>query len=181
MLPHINFLGLPLPMYSTMVVLGYVAAIIYLKVYAFRREGVDRISQNRLMFVSLLSFAALALSALIFNSFFHSIKEGRLVVGGITWLGGVIGVIPAAFLLIHKFVPKDKGNAISRFSQMMPGLVVAHAFGRIGCFLGGCCYGEPTSSFLGVSFPAGSLAGKQYPDKSVAEALTKVIKTTIPF
>jgi len=178
MLPHIHFLGLPLPMYATMVVIGAIAAVIYLKLFTFKRERVDRISQNRLMFVSILSFAALALSALIFNSFFHSIEEGRFVIGGITWLGGVIGVIPAAVFLIHKFVPKDRGNAINRFSNMVPGLVIAHAFGRIGCFLGGCCYGDPTSSFLGVSFPAGSLAGKQYPDKSVAEELTKVVEST---
>ena len=101
MLPHIHFLGLPLPMYSTMVVLGFVAAVIYLKLFTFKKERIDRISQNRLMFVSILAFAALAISALIFNSFFHSIEEGKIVVGGITWLGGVIGVIPAAVILIH--------------------------------------------------------------------------------
>ena len=27
-------------------------------------------------------------------------------------------------------------------------------FGRIGCFLAGCCYGVPTSSLVGVRFPA---------------------------
>ena len=25
-------------------------------------------------------------------------------------------------------------------------------FGRIGCFMAGCCYGKPTESFLGVTF-----------------------------
>jgi phosphatidylglycerol:prolipoprotein diacylglycerol transferase len=32
-------------------------------------------------------------------------------------------------------------------------ITVAHAFGRIGCFFAGCCYGKPTDSFLGVQFP----------------------------
>jgi phosphatidylglycerol:prolipoprotein diacylglycerol transferase len=31
-------------------------------------------------------------------------------------------------------------------------------FGRIGCFLGGCCFGLPSHSPLAVSFPAGSAA-----------------------
>jgi phosphatidylglycerol:prolipoprotein diacylglycerol transferase len=33
---------------------------------------------------------------------------------------------------------------------------------KIGCFLGGCCYGRETSSFLGVQFPTGSFAAQKY-------------------
>ncbi len=40
-----------------------------------------------------------------------------------------------------------------------PGIVIAHAISRIGCFLNGCCYGRPTDSWLGVSFPPESPAG----------------------
>ncbi len=178
MLPHIHLLGLPLPTYSLMIVLGIVAALIYMRVAILRREGIDRITYNRILFVSVISFIVLALSAFIFNSFFHSIEEGKLVMGGITWLGGVIGVIPAAIYFIHVFVPKDKGNAINRFSTMLPGLVIAHALGRVGCFLGGCCYGGLTDGALGVSFPAGSSAGKLYPDKNAAEELIKVVTNT---
>lgn len=29
---------------------------------------------------------------------------------------------------------------------------IVHGFGRIGCFMAGCCYGMPTDSFLGVIF-----------------------------
>ena len=32
-------------------------------------------------------------------------------------------------------------------------ILIAHAFGRVGCFFAGCCYGKPTDSFLGVQFP----------------------------
>ena len=34
-------------------------------------------------------------------------------------------------------------------------MVLAHAFGRIGCFFAGCCFGIPTESFLGVMFHSG--------------------------
>ena len=37
-------------------------------------------------------------------------------------------------------------------------IVMAHGFGRIGCFFAGCCYGVPTDSFLGVTFPGHSHA-----------------------
>lgn len=44
------------------------------------------------------------------------------------------------------------------FDLFMPSVAVAQGFGRIGCFLAGCCYGAETSCALGVVFPAGSLA-----------------------
>ena len=176
MLPHIHLLGLPLPMYSVMVAVGAIACLIYFKVFMIKREKIERITENRLIFISILGFIVLGVSAFIFNSIFHSIEEGKLSFGGITWLGGVIGIIPAMYYFIHILVPKDKGNAINRFSTMLPGLVIAHAFGRLGCFFGGCCFGGRTDSFLGVSFPAGSLAGSLYPDTS--STATKVVETT---
>jgi phosphatidylglycerol---prolipoprotein diacylglyceryl transferase len=34
---------------------------------------------------------------------------------------------------------------------------LAHAFGRLGCFFAGCCWGAPTDGVLGVQFPAESV------------------------
>ena len=33
-------------------------------------------------------------------------------------------------------------------------ITIGHAFGRIGCFFAGCCYGDYTDSIFGVVFPA---------------------------
>ena len=30
---------------------------------------------------------------------------------------------------------------------------IVHAIGRLGCFFAGCCYGKPTDSFIGLTFP----------------------------
>lgn len=35
---------------------------------------------------------------------------------------------------------------------------MAQGFGRIGCFLAGCCYGRETTLPIGVVFPSGSMA-----------------------
>lgn len=35
---------------------------------------------------------------------------------------------------------------------MIPSVALAQAFGRIGCFLAGCCYGRETDSWCGVVF-----------------------------
>jgi phosphatidylglycerol:prolipoprotein diacylglycerol transferase len=40
----------------------------------------------------------------------------------------------------------------------IPFVCYMHAWGRLGCFMAGCCHGAPTDSFLGVQFPADSPA-----------------------
>ena len=35
---------------------------------------------------------------------------------------------------------------------MMPSVALAQGFGRIGCFLAGCCYGKETESAIGIVF-----------------------------
>lgn len=37
-------------------------------------------------------------------------------------------------------------------------IVLGHAFGRLGCWFAGCCWGAPTDAAWGVRFPAESLA-----------------------
>jgi prolipoprotein diacylglyceryltransferase len=39
-----------------------------------------------------------------------------------------------------------------------PALALGHAFGRLGCFAAGCCFGKETASRVGVAFPRGSVA-----------------------
>lgn len=41
-------------------------------------------------------------------------------------------------------------------------IALAHAFGRLGCFLGGCCFGAVTESPLAVRFPQWSAAYRQH-------------------
>jgi phosphatidylglycerol---prolipoprotein diacylglyceryl transferase len=60
-------------------------------------------------------------------------------------LGGVIALI--IYLLINHIDmmrPMDIGGTV---------LMLAHAIGRMGCFLTGCCYGIPTNSWIGIKFP----------------------------
>ncbi len=173
--PHITIGPFIFPSYTLMLILGAISFALYYIFNVEKREKMNKITSNRLLFTSLVGFAVLGFSALVFNSVFHSIEEGKLVIGGITWLGGVIGVIPAMYFLIHFIVPKERGNEINRFSTMLPGLVIAHAFGRVGCFLGGCCYGGPTNLPIGVVYPAGSLAGHDYPDLSTIPVTETVL------
>lgn len=142
---------------------GGIAFLLVTYALMYRREKVKDHTFIRVLIVSIPGAIVLYLSAFFFNSLFHSIEAGKLEIGGITWLGGVIGAFPFMIFLIHKFVPAAKGNALTYFSLMVPGIVIAHGLGRLGCFFAGCCYGGVTDSIFGVSFPAGSHAAHQYP------------------
>jgi phosphatidylglycerol:prolipoprotein diacylglycerol transferase len=74
--------------------------------------------------------------------------------GGLTFYGGFLLATPVLILYaIWKKVPLLRGMDI-----IAPALMVGLAFGRIGCFLNGCCYGEECSLSWGASFPYGSNA-----------------------
>lgn len=38
------------------------------------------------------------------------------------------------------------------FDVVMPSVAIAQGFGRLGCFLAGCCYGRETDSWCGIAF-----------------------------
>ncbi len=45
---------------------------------------------------------------------------------------------------------------------LVPPIAVGIFLTKIGCFLGGCCFGKETNSFPGVRFPADSLAAQKF-------------------
>ena len=160
-----------LPMFSLMVFLG-VMTFTFLSIYLVeKREKTDAKTVNRLLIAAAIGFAALFVFAFLFDGIFHSIEEGKLSFGGITWLGGVVGGFPVFLLMIHLLCPKCRGRATYYFGLFIPGLALAHGIGRIGCFLGGCCHGEPTDSFLGIVFPFDSPAWESYPNADGSASL----------
>ena len=69
------------------------------------------------------------------NGFFQGILS--LLMEGMVFYGGLIGGILGIFLTARK----KKKNILEFTDLMAPCFCVAHAFGRIGCLLAGCCYG----------------------------------------
>lgn len=57
--------------------------------------------------------------------------------GGSVFYGGLLGGLLAGFIYCKK-----KKVDLREYSDICaPGIPLFHTFGRIGCFLGGCCYG----------------------------------------
>ena len=74
-----------------------------------------------------------------------------LWVGHRSAYGGMLAGVAAAAL-----VARLRRLNVPRFLDAgAPGLAFATCLARLGCFLGGCCFGRPTASLLGVRFPEG--------------------------
>ena len=78
---------------------------------------------------------------------------------GFVVYGGIIGGIFAGFLYC-----KIRGlRFLEYFDLVMPSIALAQAFGRMGCFLAGCCYGKETSFPLHVVFTQSAYAPNGVP------------------
>jgi phosphatidylglycerol:prolipoprotein diacylglycerol transferase len=76
--------------------------------------------------------------------------------GGLTYYGGLIAAsIFGIWFLKREGVPLQRGMDIAAIS-----ISVGLVFGRLGCFLGGCCFGVHTDHPFGLSFPAFSPASE---------------------
>lgn len=73
----------------------------------------------------------------------------RYITGsGFVVFGGIIG----GALTIYGYCKWKKMDFLAYLDLMIPSVALAQGFGRIGCFLAGCCYGKETDSPLGVVF-----------------------------
>jgi phosphatidylglycerol:prolipoprotein diacylglycerol transferase len=73
----------------------------------------------------------------------------RLWDGGLVFYGTFVTVIPMCWIYSRVY----KLPALKFLDLAAPGLIVGQAFGRIGCFLSGCCYGKICSLPWAVHFP----------------------------
>ena len=69
--------------------------------------------------------------------------------GGLVFYGGFLFAALAAIW----FVRRNKLNFWQLADACAPSVALGHAFGRLGCFMNGCCYGKACSLPWAVRFP----------------------------
>ena len=155
-----------IPMYDIMIGVGVLSMIIYVTIRFEKKDGFTHKQTNKLLYILAASLILALVSSYLFDGIFHSIQEGKLTFGSITFIGGLIGGLAAFLILLKYFYKDDNKDVRTIMNTIITGVVLAHAFGRIGCFLAGCCFGIPTESFLGVVFPHGH-AASAFPDTAI--------------
>ena len=157
MLPSFQALGLTIPMYGVMSALGMLAAFVLL---GLTRKH-TRFSEDQALSAALWAIIMGFLGAKVLywiveidqiiadpSYLLHTLREGFVFYGAL--IGGLGGV---AIYSLRKKLP-----FFSLTDYFIPGLVIGHAFGRIGCFFAGCCYGMECETPISVVFPAGGAA-----------------------
>lgn len=127
-----------------------------------KRFGVSGESITNL---ALLTLIMVVLGARLLYVIFHWGEFNRDLLGIIAfWRGGLGGLMffggfILALVVGILYVRHEKMPIYKILDAIAPSLVLGEGLTRIGCFLNGCCFGKPTSSFLGVVFPYHSAAG----------------------
>lgn len=161
----IPFTSLTIKGFGLMMVLGFIAAMIVIhKLSKGLGHNPDNIKSAALY--SLISGIAGARIFYVIH-YWDSFKDNPIEAlyvwqGGLELLGGVLTALATIILYLRKHkLP------IRRYMDILAiGLMIALAFGRVGCLFNGCCFGKPAELPWSITFPYNSIPynSQAYPD-----------------
>ncbi len=154
---EIPFTHLTVKSYGLMMVIGFLSAVFLIRHLSRNITPNPQLITN----AALYSLIAGVLGARLFYVIHYpeKFKTEPLSVFAI-WEGGLelLGGIALAVTVIVVYTRYHKLPIRKYLDIIAIGLMLALAFGRIGCFLNGCCFGRPTNLPWGIRFPYGSHA-----------------------
>ena len=149
--------GFPVHWFGVMMALGFVAGLLNW-VWLGRSEGRGFNYGSDLLFWIMVSGVLGARTAYVLSDLKSFLAEPwtilRIDQGGLVYYGGLIGAIAATTV----FARMRREAVWSLFDFVVTSVPLAHAFGRIGCLLNGCCFGKPAALWCAVRYPAASPA-----------------------
>jgi len=135
-----------------MMALGFLAGLANW-VHLGRKEGRDFSFCSDLLFWVMVSGVVGARLAFVAADWEHYSKDPlgifRVDQGGLIFYGGLICAAVALFFFAR--ARKQKFSSLVDFT--ITSVPAAHAFGRAGCFLNGCCFGALSGRLPGVCYP----------------------------
>lgn len=136
--------------------------LVLLVLYGCSRSGLSSFQVNErlvpaLPFCLLFGVVFAGTSDTLFHDGFQAVLHhpfGR----GVNYFGWLFGCV--IFLFVFGRLWRISATAL--LEVFVPACLPAQAIGRIGCCLGGCCYGMPVDPTWGVVYPEGSLPFSAY-------------------
>ncbi len=149
---------LSVQLYGVLIAIGIVGCLAVLYIYT-TKKGMPTKLQDFIFFIGVFAIAIGFLFAKLFQAFYNWIENPsagfNFANAGITVMGGLIGGA-GSFLLVYflvgkfYFKGKDKNLHIKQFNNLLGVapccITLAHAFGRLGCLMAGCCHGTLLST-----------------------------------
>jgi phosphatidylglycerol:prolipoprotein diacylglycerol transferase len=148
-----DFHGFGLPTYGLLVSIGVIVGLMVVFKVA-RQQGLDPEQMWNLGALVILAGILGAKVLLIVDDWgYYSRHPHEIFSLNVLQSGGVFsGGLVAAILVAFWYVRKNRLPFLRICDTFAPGVAIGHAFGRMGCFAAGCCYGRPTSEPWGVTF-----------------------------
>ena len=141
--------------YGLMIAVGVLAAVLLATYRAKKRGMSDDIVYGIGVTVLLAGFlGAKLLYCLLDIGTFLKNPLSMLSGSGFVVYGGIVAGALAAII----YCRVKKVRFLPYLDLVAPSVAIAQGFGRIGCFLAGCCYGRETTAWFGVVFPENSIA-----------------------
>lgn len=147
MYPYFYFV---IPSYTLLAFIGGTAALflVYTKLERYQVQFTSFLYMALLCFLGAIAgskilFAITQIPWLINNFSFINLVL-LIPQSGFVFYGGLFGVIAALMFATRK----DADYRRRVFRMVVPSMPLFHAFGRIGCFLAGCCYGKSLATPL---------------------------------
>ena len=142
---------IPIRMYGLMIGLGFLLGI----TLASRRAKKEGIDPERILDMGVyLLLAAIVGSRLLYvlttlpEFAGNPLDVFAIWKGGLVFYGGLLAAVPTGIWYVRKHnLPVWQTADI-----MAPSIALAHAFGRLGCFFAGCCYGAPCTGPACITF-----------------------------
>lgn len=142
---------IPIKSYGTMIAIGIVFAMVLAQKRA-KKRGIDDEPIIDIAIYGILGGVFGAKLLFILTELPIIIKNPpdlmEFLLYGFVLYGAIIGGAFAAYI----YCRSKKISFLTYFDLTAPSIAFAQAFGRIGCFLAGCCYGKETGCSLGVEF-----------------------------
>ena len=158
MWPFIELFGIKLPSYGLCMAIGLFLSC-YISMIRARKNNLN-VNSFIIIVACAIAFGLLGAKLLylliscdikVVFSNIHNGDFSDFANSGQVFYGGLIGGFVGALIGIQ--ISGEKKNLSLYLDSIIPTIPLGHAFGRIGCFFGGCCYGIPYSGFCSVTFP----------------------------
>ncbi|MDE5942610.1 MAG: prolipoprotein diacylglyceryl transferase, partial [Clostridia bacterium] len=155
--PLFTIFGRGVYLYGICLALGIIACFIFLYI-TMKKKKFNDASIDMIIFIGFFGTAFGIFAAMLFQSVYNYIDNpaAGFHLSGMTFIGGLIGGVVSFLgvynLYIYVIHPRTKIGWLkpelnATLSDALPfipiAITIAHAFGRLGCFFGGCCYGAP--------------------------------------
>lgn len=157
MLPNINIFGKEISFYTISIIVGAFVVLAFHQINT-KKKGYDEIFMLFILLFSMIGIFvgghilyAISMTKYFFefikniksiNSFNDFIDWMITIFGGSIFYGGMLGGIFTSYLYIRTKKSVNIDPYVGIGTLCIP---LFHIFGRIGCFLSGCCYGIPSS------------------------------------